>query len=415
MAGHKKIIGFDMGGTSTDVTHFDGEFERAFETEVAGVRMRAPMMRIHTVAAGGGSILHYDGARFRVGPDSAGANPGPTCYRRGGPLAVTDANVMLGKVSAKHFPKVFGPKGDEPIDTDAVAKAFGELAGRIGDGRKPEEVAEGFITIAVENMANAIKKISVQRGHDVTRYALNCFGGAGAQHACLIADALGMKTILIHPLAGVLSAYGMGLADIRANRSQAIERTLDKPVMREVRDVARRLTRECMAELKEQGIAAKAAETFARAHLRYAGTDSALIVALDEPQAMRKSFERAHKAQFGFTTPDKHVMVEAVSVEGVGGGSKAKERAQRRVASRAKAIDRTQMFSGGQWRKCPVYDRERLEPGHKVSGPALIVEPHNTTVVEDGWAAEISRSATCCWSAGRRRRGASRSARRPIR
>jgi 5-oxoprolinase (ATP-hydrolysing) len=251
-------------------------------------------------------------------------------------------------------------------------------------------VAEGFITIAVENMANAIKKISVQRGHDVTRYALNCFGGAGAQHACLIADALGMKTILIHPLAGVLSAYGMGLADIRANRSQAIERTLDKGVMREVRDVARRLTRECMAELKEQGIAAKAAETFARAHLRYAGTDSALIVALDEPAAMRKRFERAHKAQFGFTTPDKHVMVEAVSVEGVGGGSKAKERAQRRVASRAKPIDRTQVFSGGQWRKCPVYDRELLEPGHKVSGPALIVEPHNTTVVEDGWAAEIT-------------------------
>ncbi|MFW6076818.1 MAG: hydantoinase B/oxoprolinase family protein [Hyphomicrobiales bacterium] len=390
MAGHKKLIGFDMGGTSTDVTHFDGEFERAFETEVAGVRMRAPMMRIHTVAAGGGSILHYDGARFRVGPDSAGANPGPTCYRRGGPLAVTDANVMLGKVNAAHFPKVFGPKGDQPIDTDAVAEAFSELAERIGDGRTPEEVAEGFITIAVENMANAIKKISVQRGHDVTRYALNCFGGAGAQHACLIADALGMKTILIHPLAGVLSAYGMGLADIRANRSQAIERTLEKDVMREVKDVARRLTRDCLAELKEQGIASKAAETFARAHLRYAGTDSALIVPLDEPAAMRKRFERAHKAQFGFTTPEKHVMVEAISVEGIGGGSKTKERSRRRVTSRARPIDNTRVFSGGQWRKAPVYDRQQLQPGHKLSGPALIVEPHNTTVVEDGWAVEIT-------------------------
>jgi 5-oxoprolinase (ATP-hydrolysing) len=390
MAGLKKLIGFDMGGTSTDVTHFDGEFERTFETEVAGVRMRAPMMRIHTVAAGGGSILHYDGARFRVGPDSAGANPGPKCYRRGGPLAVTDANVMLGKINAGYFPKVFGPRGDEAIDAQAVGEAFAALAGEIGDGRKPEEVAEGFITIAVENMANAIKKISVQRGYDVTRYGLNCFGGAGAQHACLIADALGMKTILIHPLAGVLSAYGMGLADIRANRSQAIERKLERGAMREVKDVARRLTRECLGELKAQGIAARVAETFARAHLRYAGTDTALLVALGEPDAMRKAFERAHKAQFGFTTPQKDIMVEAVSVEGVGGGSKARERSQKRVGSRAKAIDRTRIFSGGQWRQARVYDRAELAPGHKVTGPALIVEAHNTTVVEDGWAAEIT-------------------------
>jgi 5-oxoprolinase (ATP-hydrolysing) len=390
IAGLKKLIGFDMGGTSTDVTHFDGEFERAFETEVAGVRMRAPMMRIHTVAAGGGSILHYDGARFRVGPDSAGANPGPKCYRRNGPLAVTDANVMLGKIHAGHFPKVFGPRGDEPIDTGAVAEAFSALAEEIGDGRSAEEVAEGFITIAVENMANAIKKISVQRGYDVTRYALNCFGGAGAQHACLIADALGMKTILIHPLAGVLSAYGMGLADIRANRSQAIERKLERGVMREVNDVARRLGRECLAELKAQGITAKAAKTFARAHLRYAGTDTALFVPQGELAAMRKAFERAHKAQFGFTTPEKDIMVEALSVEGVGGGSKARERSHKPVKRRAKPVDRTRVFSGGEWRTCPVYDREQLEPGHKVTGPALIVEPHNTTVVEDGWAAEIT-------------------------
>ena len=223
MAGFKKMIGFDMGGTSTDVSHYDGELERTFETAVAGVRMRAPMMLIHTVAAGGGSILHFDGARFRVGPDSAGANPGPKCYRRGGPLSVTDANLMLGKINADFFPAIFGPDQDQPLDTDAVTSAFAELATELGDGRTPEQIAEGFITIAVENMANAIKKISVQRGYDITQYTLTCFGGAGGQHACQIADTLGMKTILIHPLAGILSAYGMGLADIRANRQRAIE------------------------------------------------------------------------------------------------------------------------------------------------------------------------------------------------
>src|SRR5690606_38776092 len=222
-AGFTRLIGFDMGGTSTDVSHYDGEFERAFETEVAGVRMRAPMMLIHTVAAGGGSILHYDGARFRVGPDSAGADPGPKAYRRGGPLAVTDANVMTGRLIPDFFPKIFGPQQNESIDADAVQKAFAEMAREIGDGKTPEEVADGFIHIAVENMANAIKKISVQRGYDVTRYALNCFGGAGGQHACLVADSLGIKTVLIHPLSGLLSAYGMGLADIRATRQQAIE------------------------------------------------------------------------------------------------------------------------------------------------------------------------------------------------
>ncbi|HLA20901.1 MAG TPA: hydantoinase/oxoprolinase family protein, partial [Pseudolabrys sp.] len=222
-AGFDRLIGFDMGGTSTDVSHYDGEYERAFETEVAGVRMRAPMMLIHTVAAGGGSILHFDGARFRVGPDSAGANPGPKCYRRGGPLAVTDANVMVGKLIADFFPMIFGPGQNLPLDAHAVSLAFTDLAQQVGGGRRPEEVADGFIKIAVENMANAIKKISVQRGYDVTRYALNCFGGAGGQHACLVADALGMTQVLIHPFSSLLSAYGMGLADIRATREQAIE------------------------------------------------------------------------------------------------------------------------------------------------------------------------------------------------
>ena len=226
-AGFDRVIGFDMGGTSTDVSHFQWEYERAFETEVAGVRMRAPMMLIHTVAAGGGSILHFDGARMRVGPDSAGANPGPKCYRRGGPLTVTDANVMVGKLMPDFFPKIFGPRQNEPLDADAVRAGFAELAREVGGGRTAEEVADGFIRIAVENMANAIKKISVQRGYDVTQYALNCFGGAGGQHACLVADALGMRTVLIHPLSSLLSAYGMGLADIRATRQQALEVPLD--------------------------------------------------------------------------------------------------------------------------------------------------------------------------------------------
>ncbi len=248
-AGMDRLIGFDMGGTSTDVSHFDGEYERAFETEVAGVRMRAPMMLIHSVAAGGGSVLHFDGARFRVGPDSAGANPGPACYRRGGPLAVTDANVMVGKLMPDFFPKIFGPKQDQPLDADAVRAGFAALARQVnagsGGGRAPEEIADGFIKIAVENMANAIKKISVQRGYDVTRYALNCFGGAGGQHACLVADALGMTKVLIHPFSSLLSAYGMGLADIRATRQQAIEERLGDQALASIETVGARTRRGC--------------------------------------------------------------------------------------------------------------------------------------------------------------------------
>jgi 5-oxoprolinase (ATP-hydrolysing) len=216
-----KVIGFDMGGTSTDVSHFAGEFEREFETQVAGVRMRAPMMSIHTVAAGGGSLLQFDGARLRVGPESAGANPGPACYRRGGPLAVTDANVLLGKIQPEHFPALFGKAANERLDAGVVRTKFEELAARAG--KSAESLAEGFLQIAVQQMANAIKKISVARGYDVTRYTLQCFGGAGGQHACLVADALGMKSVLVHPLAGVLSAYGMGLADQSVMRFQSLD------------------------------------------------------------------------------------------------------------------------------------------------------------------------------------------------
>src|SRR5579863_7128855 len=354
-AGFKRLIGFDMGGTSTDVSHFAGEYERTFETEVAGVRMRAPMMLIHTVAAGGGSILHFDGARFRVGPDSAGANPGPKCYRRGGPLAVTDANVMVGKLIPDFFPKIFGPRQDEPLDAAAVGKAFTALAKRIGDGRSGEEVADGFIKIAVENMANAIKKISVQRGYDVMRYALNCFGGAGGQHACLVADALGMESVLIHPLSSLLSAYGMGLADIRSVRQQAIEEPFGDKARATLQSVSRRLTRIVTEEIAAQGVAAKAIKLHVRAHIRYAGTDTPLVVdagigkTLASLRKMKSAFERAHEAQFGFIDRKKDLVIEAVSVEAVGGGAKFKEKPRKLKRTKLpKPARRTRFFSGGK-------------------------------------------------------------------
>jgi 5-oxoprolinase (ATP-hydrolysing) len=396
-AGFTRLIGFDMGGTSTDVSHYAGEYERAFETEVAGVRMRAPMMLIHTVAAGGGSILHFDGARFRVGPDSAGANPGPKCYRRGGPLAVTDANVMAGKLIPDFFPKIFGPQQDEPLDADAVRAAFAVLAKEIGDGKSAEQVADGFIKIAVENMANAIKKISVQRGYDVTRYALNCFGGAGGQHACLVADALGMTSVLIHPLSSLLSAYGMGLADIRSVRQQAIEEPFGDKARKALESVARRLGRDAIGEVRGQGVAANKITLHVRAHIRYAGTDTPLIVdaGRDGTYAtlamMKSAFERTHKAQFGFIDRTKELVIEAVSVEAVGGGATFKEK--RRKVTRTKLpgpARRTRFFSGGKWHRALVYTRNTLAPGHKIKGPAIVIEPHQTVVVEHGWQAELT-------------------------
>jgi 5-oxoprolinase (ATP-hydrolysing) len=396
-AGFKNLIGFDMGGTSTDVSHFAGEYERAFETEVAGVRMRAPMMLIHTVAAGGGSILHFDGARFRVGPDSAGANPGPKCYRRGGPLAVTDANVMVGKLIADFFPKIFGPQQNQPLDADAVHAAFAAMAKEIGDDRTPEQVADGFIKIAVENMANAIKKISVQRGYDVTRYALNCFGGAGGQHACLVADALGMTSVLIHPLSSLLSAFGMGLADIRSVRQQAIEEPFGERVRKTLESVARRLGRDAIDEVKSQGVPAKQIKLHVRAHIRYAGTDTPLIVAagrdgkLASLATMKSAFERAHKAQFSFIDRTKTLVVEAVSVEAVGGGAKFNEKARKTKRGKLPVpARRTRFFSNGKWHRALVYTRETLTPGHKIKGPAIIIEPHQTVVVEHGWQAELT-------------------------
>ncbi|HXW19443.1 MAG TPA: hydantoinase B/oxoprolinase family protein, partial [Roseiarcus sp.] len=390
-AGFDRVIGFDMGGTSTDVAHFEGEYERAFETEVAGVRMRAPMMLIHTVAAGGGSILHYDGARLRVGPDSAGANPGPKCYRRGGPLALTDANVMTGKLIPDFFPKIFGPSQNEPLDASSVAIAFAKLAGEIGGKRSPEAVADGFIAVAVAKMAEAIKKISVARGYDVTRYALNCFGGAGGQHACDVADALSIKTILIHPLSSLLSAYGMGLADIRANRSQGVEAPFDDRALKLIAALGERLGEEALNEVAGQGVERSALKLNVTAQLRYAGSDTTLGVKVGDLASMRSAFETAHRARFGFIDRGKTLTLEAVTVEAVGGGARVWERARANARTRLPAPDvETRYFSHGKWRRAKVYRRERLARGAKIVGPALIIEPHQTIVVEDGWRAEIT-------------------------
>ncbi|MGY4749891.1 hydantoinase B/oxoprolinase family protein [Pannonibacter sp. Q-1] len=390
LAGFDKVIGFDMGGTSTDVCHFDGTYERAFETEVAGVRMRAPMMMIHTVAAGGGSILHYRDGRFQVGPDSAGANPGPKCYRRGGPLAVTDANVMTGKLIPDFFPKIFGPNRDEALDADAVKTAFAELADKIGKGRKPEEVADGFLRIAVENMANAIKKISVQRGYDVTGYALTCFGGAGGQSGCMVADSLGMETVILHPFSGILSAYGMGLADIRASRQQAVIKRLEEALMPALDTLRAELAAQTEAELKAQGVTGNDCETLARAHLRYEGTDTPLPVLLASPAEMMAAFEEAHRKQFGFAYENKPVVVEALEVESSGGGAGITEPDHPLTEGTPEPARTTRVYASGQWHEAGVYLRAGLKPGMKVPGPALVIEPHATIVVEPGWQAEIN-------------------------
>jgi 5-oxoprolinase (ATP-hydrolysing) len=390
-AGFQRVIGFDMGGTSTDVAHFDGEFERAFETEVAGVRMRAPMLKIHTVAAGGGSILHFDGARFRVGPDSAGANPGPACYRRGGPLAVTDANVMTGKLVSEFFPKVFGLNGDQPLDEKIVRQRFAALAREIGDGRSAEAVADGFLSVAVAKMAEAIKTISVARGYDVTRYALNCFGGAAGQHACDVADALAITTVLIHPLSSLMSAYGMGLADISAERVQGVEAPLEEGALARVAPIADALAEAAVAEVEGQGVVRQAIKVRTRAQLRYAGADTTIEVALRAPAAMRQAFERAHKSRFGFVDRTKTMVMEAVSAQAIGGAARVAERARRaRPVTPFAPARATRFFSHGAWHEAHVYLREALPIGAGVDGPALIIEPHQTIVVEDGWRAEIT-------------------------
>src|ERR1039457_4531022 len=410
-AGFGAVIGFDMGGTSTDVSHYAGEFERQYETLVAGVRMRAPMLSIHTVAAGGGSILHFDGSRYRVGPDSAGADPGPAAYRRGGPLTVTDANVMLGRIQPEHFPRVFGASGDQPLDAGIVRERFAALAGEIGEAGggeaggsehsgspAPEQVAAGFLEIAVANMANAIKKISVQRGYDVTSYVLATFGGAGGQHACAVADELGMTRVLIHPLAGVLSAYGMGLAEVTAMRESAVEAPLSADLAPELDRGSGGLAAAALAELTDEGIPEDRVRSVRRAHLRYDGTDTALAVPLGPADVMLTDFERAYRRRFSFLMRDKQVVVEAVSVEltaasdvlaglaaaapGDGAGPDG--------AGPDGAGAPAAMFVSGAWTDVPCVRRSDLSAGQTVPGPALIVEDFATTVLEPGWQAQLT-------------------------
>ncbi|HSH89125.1 MAG TPA: hydantoinase B/oxoprolinase family protein [Ramlibacter sp.] len=389
LGGHDKVIGFDMGGTSTDVSHFAGEFEREFETQVAGVRMRAPMMSIHTVAAGGGSILEFDGSRFRVGPQSAGANPGPASYRRGGPLAVTDANVMVGKIQPRYFPKVFGPKANEALSSEAVQAKFNELAGKTG--RSAEVVAEGFINIAVQQMANAIKKISVARGYDVTRYTLQCFGGAGGQHACLVADALGMSRVFVHPLAGVLSAYGMGLADQNAIREQAIELPLAEASLPLVAEKLDELGGAAQAELERQQVNAGRVHIHYRVHVRYEGSDSALVVPFGDLRTIVAGFEAAYRQRFAFLMQGRNMMVEAVSVEAVvAGDAPAEPRQPVHPAREVPRRETVKMYSGAQWHDAALVVREDLRAGDVIPGPAIIAEKNATTVVEPGWEAQLT-------------------------
>ncbi|GAA6181802.1 hydantoinase B/oxoprolinase family protein [Shimia sp. NS0008-38b] len=387
-AGYDHLIGFDMGGTSTDVSHYAGDYERSFETEVAGVRMRAPMMDIHTVAAGGGSICTFRDGRFQVGPESAGADPGPACYRRGGPLTVTDCNVMLGKLNPDHFPHVFGLNGDLPLDVDVVRSKFAEMAAQVaaetGDPtRSPEEMAEGFLRIAVDNMANAIKKISVQRGHDVTGYALQCFGGAGGQHACLVADALGMTKVFIHPHAGVLSAYGMGLAEIRAMR----EVQLDAPLadVAAAQTALEAITADARAEVVAQGV--QQVTTEARAHLRYEGSHQPLEVPFGSVDSMQAAFEEVHKQRFGFISPERGLLFDMLSAEAIGETGEAPGGVA--VGNSNVPKDQIAVHVGGARREVPLYDRDMLDAAAVVSGPAVISEKTGTNVVEPGWAARL--------------------------
>ena len=408
-AGHSRLIGFDMGGTSTDVSHFAGEYERAFDTEVGGVRVRAPMMSIHSIAAGGGSIVRFDGSRLRVGPESAGANPGPASYRRGGPLTVTDANVLLGRIQTAYFPRVFGPGANEPLDAIAVAQGFGELAGRMTDatGRAidSDEAAAGALQIAVGAMANAVKRISVMRGYDVSGYTLQCFGGAGGQHACRVADALGMSRVFIHPLAGVLSAYGMGLADQIAMRETAVERELNDEGLRETRVLAGRLQADAGAELQAQGVDVDVLRAVMRVHVRYQGTDTALSVDLplestptDAVAAIRSDFEQAYRRRFAFLMRDQSLVIESVSVECIAPGARAPivAPAAATAASYQPASEATVSMhcladqSPAGRREARLYRVEALRAGASIDGPAILAERNATTVVEPGWRACVT-------------------------
>ncbi len=396
-AGLSQIITFDMGGTSTDVAHFKGEYERQLDNEIAGARMRVPVLSIHTVAAGGGSILYFDGASFKVGPDSAGANPGPACYRRGGPLAVTDANVMLGKIQPQYFPHIFGKDGNLPLDKGIVNRKFLELSQEIyqvtNQQNSPEEIAAGFIKIAVENMANAIKKISLQRGYDVTHYALCTFGGAGGQVACLIADTLGIKTVFLHPYAGGLSAYGMGLADIRVIKESAMEKALHKDLIAELKQVINKLESKARNELNSHE-SIKAEKVVPKVSLKYQGTDSILLVDFaDDVSIMQKLFEEEHQLRYGFIQPQKMLIVESVSVEIIQMMETPEEPLMTRIRplnELPKPMEIVKVFTENKWQDTPIFQREDLQTQDSIQGPAIIIEKISTIMVEPHWNARLT-------------------------
>ncbi|MEO0699767.1 MAG: hydantoinase/oxoprolinase family protein, partial [Pseudomonadota bacterium] len=386
----ENLLTFDMGGTSTDVSHYAGTLEKAYETEVAGAAMRVPMLSIHTVAAGGGSLLTFDGSRLRVGPQSAGADPGPACYRRGGPLAVTDINAALGKLDPRFFPGIFGPQQNQPLDIEASRAGFAALADEIGDGRSSEAVAEGFLDIAVERMAQAIKQVSLARGYDVAEYALNCFGGAGGQHACLVAERLGIGRILLHPMAGVLSAYGMGLAELSAERQVVIDAPLDPGLEGRLEAEARPLEQTCRAELAEQGADPDALTVRVFALLRYLGTDTTLTVPVSHALTMLRAFKDLHQRQYGFIASEKPVVLDTLIVEVSAGGADASEAPREAPSAPARPKAQTRFYSGGAWREAPVFAIIDLGPGHAVAGPAIITEPTGTIVIEPGWSGMIN-------------------------
>ncbi len=391
-AGFDQVIGFDMGGTSTDVSHFAGDYERTSDAVVAGVRLRAPMLGIHTVAAGGGSICRFDGSRLRVGPESAGAVPGPAAYRRGGPLTVTDCNVMLGKLRPDQFPAVFGPDGDQPLDADAVTAAFEAMAEEVacatGRPTAPQTVAEGFVTIAVQNMAEAIKSVSIQRGYDVTRYVLNCFGGAGGQHACLVADALGMTRVMLHPFAGVLSAYGMGLAEVRAIRQATVAVPLETSSDRDLAQQAAALEARAKGDLLAQGFQNAALRTLIRAEVKFVGSDAPLAIPFGPSDQMRSSFDSLHRQRFGFFADDKALVVETLEAEAVAASTPAGSSAAFTDPDTVPGIvGRGPVWMAGLEHDTPVYRRSDFGPAANVSGPAIILEDTGTTVVEPGWRA----------------------------
>ncbi|MEA5512124.1 hydantoinase/oxoprolinase family protein [Crocosphaera sp. UHCC 0190] len=396
-AGFKQIITFDMGGTSTDVAHFKGEYERQLDNEIAGARMRVPVLSIHTVAAGGGSILCFDGASFKVGPNSAGANPGPACYRRGGPLTVTDANVMLGKIRPQYFPHIFGKDGNLPLDKEVVNQKFVELSQEIKKAtsyqNSPEIIAAGFIRIAVENMANAIKKISLQRGYDVNHYALCTFGGAGGQVACLIADTLGIKRVFLHPYAGALSAYGMGLGDIRVIKESAIEKPLNQDLITELKQIINKLENQARNEL-DLHESIKGEKVVPKVSLKYQGTDSTLFVDFtDNIAIMQQEFEKEHQLRYGFIQPQKMLIVESVSIEIIQMMETPEEPLMTRIRSLDELpnpIETVQVFSENKWQDTPIYKREDLQPNDIIKGPAIIVEKISTIMVEPNWNARLT-------------------------